>query len=772
LNTIPLINGIGLEFDSPITGWPIALQLTLVILGAALACGALIILYRTEMRRVARPFAYVLFAIRAVLIFTILAALLFNPQLAKVRRENVPGRVLIALDTSESMSVVDIERGETLPRIELANRIVQQLNGELRNKHTVEVVGFDQRLEPLRDSVAKGAASDWKLPLIRAGEIASDSQSRLIGVILLGDGRHNWGQAPQAKALELVARNAPVFPVVMAPDSPPKDIAITEAQAQASTVFQGTTLPVEVVVRATQWPRGPIQLRLERSPDESGKRPPPIVETIAHPGGDAIHRVTLRAKLDQPGPQTITITAESASAVDRFPTNNRRTIRVNAVKERARVLLVDGEARWEFHYLHTALGRDPNMDVRSVVFRQPRITPASDDDVRKFGIPARKLPAEAETLSAYDCVILGDVEPEQFTMADRERMEKYVAESGGTLVISAGKRAMPISYLKEENDPIRRLLPIREPRIWSEKLGFRLSPTVEGSSSWFLQLAATRAESQMLWEQFPPHFWAVTGEAKPGAEVLATSDGHPIIARQNYGFGRVLFLGIDSTWRWRYKVGDRYHHKFWGQVAQWAASDRLLPTSNPAGTIRFGTRQPAFKPGQPVEIVVRSTEAIPPLPNSALKGVRILQRGDDGYKIVSTIPLIAVEGRQYDLRATANDLPPGRYRIELEIPAWADKLLDASGKRLSSDFEVLPLEGEEMLELSANRPLLNDLAKTTNGRLFEQSQMKELLETLLSQSAVVEHRTVRPLRSSWWIFAAVLLLLCAEWGLRKFAGLP
>src|SRR5262249_40888804 len=44
----------------------------------------------------------------------------------------------------------------------------------------------------------------------------------------------------------------------------------------------------------------------------------------------------------------------------------------------------------------------------------------------------------------------------------------------------------------------------------------------------------------------------------------------PLIVRQNYGFGRVLYIALDSTWRWRYKVGDQHHHRFWGQVIHWA----------------------------------------------------------------------------------------------------------------------------------------------------------------------------------------------------------
>ena len=38
---------------------------------------------------------------------------------------------------------------------------------------------------------------------------------------------------------------------------------------------------------------------------------------------------------------------------------------------RAEVLLVDGEARWEFRYLRNALARDPRVALEAVVFRQP-----------------------------------------------------------------------------------------------------------------------------------------------------------------------------------------------------------------------------------------------------------------------------------------------------------------------------------------------------------------------------------------------------------------
>ena len=77
----------------------------------------------------------------------------------------------------------------------------------------------------------------------------------------------------------------------------------------------------------------------------------------------------------------------------------------------------------------------------------------------------------------------------------------------------------------------------------------------------------------------PKHFWGIVGKRKPAASVLMTpvldaitGQGRRdtgIFVEQNYGFGRVLFVGIDSTWRWRYRVGDTYHHRFWGQLVRW-----------------------------------------------------------------------------------------------------------------------------------------------------------------------------------------------------------
>jgi hypothetical protein len=817
--TLPIpLTSASLNFTLPLPGWSRWLRLAVVLLLLVGFGVVLSRLYRHELLIAKRKIARILLGLRLTAMGVVFLTLGTQPTLVKTSQIPVPSRVLVALDTSDSMRITDPHRTEAekltlasvlrvpdidnTTRLQLAERVLSlEIGGllkKLAEKHTVEFVRFDssttglpldegawkillqsdRKLDP-KTSTAQLTYTDLKQPLIRTVESsANTAQSKLITTVVLTDGRHNWGDVPTAKAAEVGSLAIPVYSLVFGPKNAPADVAVMQARAQSSTVFKGSTVPVEVIVRITSWPVGRVEVAMEIPPDEKGQKRPPVKYTIQHNGEDQTYQFTLPAKLDNTGPQSLVITA-TPSQPDPFPANNSRTARVNVVKERARILLVDGEARWEFHYLHTALGRDENMDVRSTVFRQPRITKATDDDLKKFGIPALTLP-DADVLSGYDGVLLGDVEADQLVNKDKQFvnwdwLEKYIAEEGGTLVMMAGKRGMPLAH-QQENNPVRKLLPLKTPVEVNDIEGFHLNLTADGERSWFLQLADTPAINRLRWQTLPAHYWCITGEAKPGAEVLAEQNGKPVILRQNYGFGRVLFIGLDSTWRWRFRVGDLYHHKFWGQVAQWAASDRLLPTQNATGTIRFGTREPTFRFGSPIDVIVRATEVVKKLGPNSLKGVKVFKLGGPEPKMVNVVALALSEFSPRMLLAPLKELPPGSYAVELEIPEWAEHLQGGLGpdgrvQPLRSQFEILPPENEELVELSADIPMLQSIAEATKGEVFQAEQYEQLLKKLDQQTATIEERTEYPARTSWLTLVLVVLLLGCEWSLRKWVGL-
>jgi hypothetical protein len=860
LNLI-LFSDVSLRLASPLSDLSYLAQ-SLVLLIAVTLFGVLVVrIYRNELRHVGLPLSLILLTLRFAAIIALCLILLFNPILVSSVKEEVKGRVLVALDCSDSMTVSDTERplveklklGKLLrltthlaseyqhdhwiqqlqrdgsvrfdtiggmeerkrfnkvvdrlneiPRLTIAERILNRdglgFVSSLETRHDVNLVLFGNQLTPIPAHGSETLESlerqrnpnvdytDLKLPLAYAIDTVANQfqtgKSQLLGVVLLTDGQHNWGESPVNLAAELGRREVPIFPIVIAHEEPPADLAVVAAKARSGTVFKGSTVLIEAEVRVTRWPAGPIRVMLSFPENFDQVSPESLIVTIEHDGLDKTYPVMFRAQMDTPGQHLLRVSVETQEA-DRFPENNSRLVRVNVVKDRARVMLIDGENRWEFHYLHTALGRDPNMDVRAIVFRQPRIGAITDDaELRRSGTPATKLPDDTEVFSFYDCIVLGDIEPTQFTQQDWKQIEKYVSDAGGTLVLSAGKRAMPLLHMGHGSDTLRKLLPIRDPYVFESQEGFSLEMTEEASAAWFLSLGDNHADSLAVWNQLPRHYWAAIGHAKDGAEVLAVVPGgqmreRVVIARQNYGFGRVLYVGIDSTWRWRFKIGDNYHHRFWGQVTQWAASDRLLPVTNASGTIQFGTREPVYTDGQKIQVVVRSTETIQRLSSDTLKRAQVIRLPDELNAHETPISLVTLthpEGQPRDLIGTLPELTPGRYAVELDIPEWSNELHgppgpDGRNTRLRSKFEIIPPDNKELVDVAANLPLLEELAQVSGGKVYTLDAVNELLETLSTRSAMREYIMEKSLRMSWWTFAVIIGLLTCEWGLRKWAGL-
>jgi hypothetical protein len=417
----------------------------------------------------------------------------------------------------------------------------------------------------------------------------------------------------------------------------------------------------------------------------------------------------------------------------------------------------------------------------------------ADEDLVPIGYPATQLPSERDSLHKFDCVILGDVSPEQLPLPERQRLEQYVGERGGTLVILCGKRFMPLAFgatpAEREGDPLGRLLPVTDLREVRPPKGFPMRLTSEGRLSSFLQLDSTLDRSDRLWADLPRHFWGIVGKTKPGATALAWYSEndetraepapdeprqHALMARHYYGFGRVLFVGVDSTWRWRYRVGDRFHHKFWGQVIRWSASDKPLVAGNEY--VRFGTREPVYRTGQAVEFIVRLSELTRTLSPDALAGVRLYRRGPgSSEQPLALIPLQRRDGRSRELETTFRDLPPGDYAAEIVIPDLAEQLKDPQspdGSSLRATFQIAPPETSELSELHANRALLEDIARRSGGQLLEAEEAGDLLERLRQTIATRKVEVETRLSRSWWSLVLLLVLLTAEWIVRKSSGLP
>ena len=51
--------------------------------------------------------------------------------------------------------------------------------------------------------------------------------------------------------------------------------------------------------------------------------------------------------------------------------NNSKSFSIHVVDDESDVMVLEGEARWEFRYLQAALNRDEHVHLETVLFRQP-----------------------------------------------------------------------------------------------------------------------------------------------------------------------------------------------------------------------------------------------------------------------------------------------------------------------------------------------------------------------------------------------------------------
>lgn len=751
-----------------------------------------------------------------------------------------------ALERKERKQQHDLvlKRIDEITRLETAQRLLtggnHRLLAKLAAKHNVEVIGFganaaDGKLESIEDLFRKPAegkespgiwrsrATNLSRPLERAQELAAEGRGKVLGVVLLSTGQHNYGSAPGEKAIELKDAGIPLFPIELGSDRTPPDVSVVSVVAPTATL-KDIEIPVKVRLRVTGLKAQELKVLLHRP----GQKNEPLAEprTVKHDGEDREYYESFQVKLDKVGQEMLQVTVEpqGENVKEISQDNNFQRVVVNVADDTSRVLLVDGEGRWEFHYIWQALLRDRSMKVKSVLYAQPRIGKVPEEELKKVNHPAQSLPPLPEGPAAgpdkdkekdkdpiydYDCIILGDAMPDQLTPKDRIRLEKYVSERGGALVVLAGKRGMPLAFMpqgsealpkpgeKPKEDPLLKMLPIEEPKPYAPEEGFPVRLTDEGRTADFLKMEHEGGleESLNRWAKLPRHYWGVIGKAKPGATVLATvaqdddkakpednrkrQQEQALFIKHNYGLGRVFFIGLDSTWRWRYRTGDLYHHRFWSQTIRWSASERPLATGNTY--VRFGTPQAIYRDDEPIKLTVRLNETIAKLPEKLEVRAKVITKDAKGKEKVETV--ITLTQRQFQERmfeADLRGLPPGEYEIELESPALSDKLQseasagpDGKIPPLRTKIAIAPADSSVPLRLEKATRQLKDLAeKNELGELYSPESASELIKKLSKEKKEKGEHIEDPLWLRWETIAILISLLAIEWVLRKWSGLP
>jgi len=595
-----------------------------------------------------------------------------------------------------------------------------------------------------------------------ASEATIPSSVARTAIVLLTDGQHNSGPSPLQMARVLGAQGMAFYGVSIGATQQAADLAVIKLE-HPDLVFQKDTvrgvMVISDVMPAGQpfvaqirhdnevlWQQQLLSQNVGERRIEFEFRIAELIKKLGAPFGSDLKQHSIPLVFEA----SLTPLAEESET-----DNNQQTMRLAAIVESHRLLIIDGRSRWETRYLRNAFERDSQWSVNTII-----AGPGTDDAVLRRGDQDGAFPTTRDALFQYDLVIFGEISPDLLTETDFEWLREFVETRGGGMIFVDGQRG---ELQKLPDRGAGSLLPVEWlPEVITTR-PVRLQLTDRGAAEAALSLATDPQQNRRFWTELPAPHSLVAVSAMSGSEVLAETlvgeKVYPAILTRQVGAGRVLYMAFDESWRWRYKAADTWHQRIWNQLAGYvmprpfAASDDYV--SIDTGNVRYDF-------GDSIDVRVRllDLEGKPELKATAEALV-----WKDG-RIVSTASLTADGQVPGIYRGQIASLPEGGYEVSVRASGYSDAVLKAR-----SQFVVLPPVSGEMTQTAANETLLKQMAAASGGAFLREEELSRLPELLapLSSGRVVESDSL--IWQSYWWFAAIVILLTAEWMLRKRAGL-
>jgi hypothetical protein len=681
---------------------------------------------------------------------TLVVLTLCQPEWSTLLAPNQAPTLAVLWDRSKSMETRDVLDPEALDGTPLSRAEAIEPLKEASAWLTEE--GKDEA--PFRvvvDSFASGLDSAEQGTDLNKGLMETlENHANLRGVILLSDGDWNLGDSPVQAAARYRMRKVPIFALGTGSRSPLPDLELLSMDAPTFAVA-GKPLRIPFTVGSVLGQERELSVILRVDGE-------PVTEKVVSVPAMGQVRQSLSWVLSVPGDFKIALEI-TRDPLDRVLENNRISGPIAVRQEQLKVLLVESYPRWEYRYLRNALERDPGVEVSCLLFH-PRLAKLGGG--RSY---IKQFPSASE-LNRYDVVFLGDVgvDARQLTPGQAADLKQLVSSQAAGLVFLPGRyghqQNLQDSALEDLYPVV--LDPSRADGTGSISKG-HFSLTEAGRRSLLTKLSDIESVNMDIWRRLPGFNWyAGVERAKVGSDILAvheqdaTASGRvPLIVTRTFGTGKVLFMGTDGAWRWREGVEDRYHYRFWGQVARWMAYQRQKAQGK---SMRLFCSPDRPRVDDRVTLNANVLDA--------LGGFQ-----DTGSVVVEAF---APSGKLRAVRLQAGEGDArGLFSGSFTPDEPGDYRLVATSKETGASIETdLPVQGwaRERTGAVARFDVLEELAAVSEGRVLEINEVDGFRQYLAQMPAPepVMHRTRLWAHPAWC--GILIFLMGLFWVGRKLAG--
>lgn len=755
-----------------------------------------------------------------------LAICLLEPLLVDQRAK--PGANLFAIIADNSQSLQIKDAGHPQSRGEILRQHLTENDGAwqsaLAENFQLRRYSFDSRLQDIRDfgELNFGGRASALVNALHTGTELWHGQP-VAGVLLFTDGN----ATDYSGDLSGLEGCPPIYPVVIGEDTAMHDLSLEKVMA-SQTAFEDAPVTVQAEVGARGFGGAKVDTRLIEVPtgtsnsatnqNMSDNRIVSDQQQSAK-SDDASLNFRFQIQPDKPGLHFYELDTRiqdelnrpAAESHEATLANNRRIVVVDRGQEPFRVLYVGGRPNWEFKFLNRALEDDPQVKMVSllrIARREPKFEFKSRDgeasnplfrgfgdtneDVERYDQPVMirlntkdefelrgGFPKTAEELFKYHAVIIGDLESDYFTHDQMVLLQRFVSERGGGFLMLGGAESFREGKYAET--VIGSMLPVYldQPAGAKQPAQWKLTLTREGWLQPWARLRATEQDERTRLDSLLPFevLNSVRG-IKPGASVLATvsdadNNNYPALVVQRFGAGRTAAVLIGDMWHWGFRDASAQKDlaKSWRQLVRWLVSDvpsrvSVTPETSVGGDstrvrLVVSARDETFKPvdNATVQLTVRPVALFQP------------QAAGDLSKVAPTnyvqITADSSPNRPGTYEATYIARDSGAYLVEARVTQTDGQLIGRASAGWASDAVA-----DEFRSLKPNRALLETLAQKTGGQVVQMGNLKDFVSHLPNRRAPVSEPWSEPLWQKPAVFLFVFACFVAEWGVRRWKGLP
>jgi len=680
----------------------------------------------------------------------LLLILLWQPAIMVAELRPQQNIIAVLLDDSRSMSIAD--NGATRE-----SQAIKALDGgmlsELQKKFQIRLYRIDgsmTRISKLEDLKTLTPA-----PATRLGDglkqLAGEAADLPIGaVVLLSDGADNSGGIDLDTISTFRSRRIPVHTVGFGDEQVPHDVEVDDAIV-APRALADSRLAAKVSFHQRGY-AGQKSMLTVRDGDKAL-----AAHQITFSSDGVEQNETLLFNAGAAGSRTLQFTIDPLPGEENRA-NNGVTRLVNVESSKRRILYVEGEPRWEYKFIRRAEQDDRIVSIASMLrTSENKIYRQGIDDPKEL---ADGFPSRVEDLFGYQAIMIGSVEANYFTAAQKELIQQFVDRRGGGLLLLGGRAALGDGGWGSSSlaDLLPVVLPAKKGTFHRDPANAELTPI--GADSIITRLVEDPAKNVERWKKLPYMMdYQEVGTPKPGAVVLAemTAGGRtmPLLITENYGRGRTAVLATGGTWRWQMSqpLEDQTHEEFWQQLLRW------LVTDTPGRVVASVPNQMLFDDGRVrFSADVRDKNYLPAA--DAKVQAHILGPGGSAAQIDMT-PDPDAPGT---FRADWTAEQPGSYLTEVIATRGDDEL----GRDV---LTFARMDGvAENFHTGQNRELLEKLSDQTGGRYWKPQDLSRLPSEISYSEAGITVRDTKDLWNMPIVFLLILLLRSSEWLLRRKWG--